>query len=504
MRGLWALLVLILLLAAGCPRESLAGHRCNDVHPCVAGFRCEVGRCVVAGEGEPLPPELAGLVGYSVAYRMQIPTTGARFHTTGAPYAYNAAAAITAPVTRVGYFLELVEAGERSWVYVELDAPLADAERLGVPTAQRGVLLQQDAAHARVLSNHPGVTPGDDLAELNLEFWPGNYQASNVDAPLSPANADDARYDFGDGSASLNAGHGSMQIHNHVEGRTLFGFSDWGGNNPTNHLELGIGNQPTGEPDWTFSDSADRYTLKNLIVVVDALPERPAIDGSVPGVPDNVLAHVPADTAARYRLLYDFDIPDMALLGGAAPPPYDADHSAEVPPGSFDRVAWYVELQRGLDPLQFVWVSAAAFTVQADHLGVPTVGSGAFFQHVLADGEIVSNVATEGTGLSTLNVEFWPTNYAEGNALPVPAASATTFDFGDTPTAGTHGSMQVHNHESGETVFAYNNWGAGDGNPGMSDLGIGNQPTGNSDWTFAENADGYAIKRLQVLVRGRP
>ena len=443
-------------------------------------------------------------MGYSVAYRMQIPTTGARFHTTGAPYAYNAAAAITAPVTRVGYFLELVEAGERSWVYVELDAPLADAERLGVPTAQRGVLLQQDAAHARVLSNHPGVTPGDDLAELNLEFWPGNYQASNVDAPLSPANADDARYDFGDGSASLNAGHGSMQIHNHVEGRTLFGFSDWGGNNPTNHLELGIGNQPTGEPDWTFSDSADRYTLKNLIVVVDALPERPAIDGSVPGVPDNVLAHVPADTAARYRLLYDFDIPDMALLGGAAPPPYDADHSAEVPPGSFDRVAWYVELQRGLDPLQFVWVSAAAFTVQADHLGVPTVGSGAFFQHVLADGEIVSNVATEGTGLSTLNVEFWPTNYAEGNALPVPAASATTFDFGDTPTAGTHGSMQVHNHESGETVFAYNNWGAGDGNPGMSDLGIGNQPTGNSDWTFAENADGYAIKRLQVLVRGRP
>ena len=64
--------------------------------------------------------------------------------------------------------------------------------------------------------------------------------------------------------------------------------------------------------------------------------------------------------------------------------------------------------------------------------------------------------------------------------------------------------MQVHNHESGETVFAYNNWGAASGNPGMSDLGIGTQATGSGDWTFAHNADGYVIKRLQVLVRARP
>ena len=35
----------------------------------------------------------------------------------------------------------------------------------------------------------------------------------------------------------------------------------------------------------------------------------------------------------------------------------------------------------------------------------------------------------------------------------------------------------------------------------MADLGIGNQPTGNPDWTFAGNAGSYQVKRLRVLVR---
>jgi hypothetical protein len=34
-----------------------------------------------------------------------------------------------------------------------------------------------------------------------------------------------------------------------------------------------------------------------------------------------------------------------------------------------------------------------------------------------------------------------------------------------------------------------------------ADIGIGNQPKGNPDWTFAENAGVYQAKRLRVLVR---
>ena len=61
--------------------------------------------------------------------------------------------------------------------------------------------------------------------------------------------------------------------------------------------------------------------------------------------------------------------------------------------------------------------------------------------------------------------------------------------------------MQIHDFARGETLFAYNRWG---GAAGVSDLGIGNAPSGNSDWTFAQSADDYTLRRLQVLVRERP
>ena len=60
--------------------------------------------------------------------------------------------------------------------------------------------------------------------------------------------------------------------------------------------------------------------------------------------------------------------------------------------------------------------------------------------------------------------------------------------------------MQVHNFEAKQTLFAFNHWGAGTG----CDLGIGNAPAGNPDWTFAKNGATYETKRLRVLVRIAP
>jgi sialate O-acetylesterase len=57
--------------------------------------------------------------------------------------------------------------------------------------------------------------------------------------------------------------------------------------------------------------------------------------------------------------------------------------------------------------------------------------------------------------------------------------------------------MQVHNHDAKQTLFALNNWKAGAG----ADVGIGNQPHDNPDWTFASNAKNYSVMRLVVLVR---
>jgi sialate O-acetylesterase len=59
--------------------------------------------------------------------------------------------------------------------------------------------------------------------------------------------------------------------------------------------------------------------------------------------------------------------------------------------------------------------------------------------------------------------------------------------------------MQVHNHDAKQTLFALNHWSEGS----RADLGIGNQPAGNLDWTFAGNAGTYTSARLRVLVRSR-
>ena len=81
----------------------------------------------------------------------------------------------------------------------------------------------------------------------------------------------------------------------------------------------------------------------------------------------------------------------------------------------------------------------------------------------------------------------------------MPNASAQAYDFGDEPSAPAdgYGSMQVHNHDAKQTLFALNHWSEA----GRADVGIGNQPKGSPDWTFAANAGSWQAMRLRVLVR---
>ena len=57
--------------------------------------------------------------------------------------------------------------------------------------------------------------------------------------------------------------------------------------------------------------------------------------------------------------------------------------------------------------------------------------------------------------------------------------------------------MQVHNFGQRQTVFAVNHWSSGGG----ADIGIGNSPGAQLDWTFTGNANSYTSKRLRVFVR---
>ncbi|HSI35948.1 MAG TPA: PEP-CTERM sorting domain-containing protein [Tepidisphaeraceae bacterium] len=229
---------------------------------------------------------------------------------------------------------------------------------------------------------------------------------------------------------------------------------------------------------------------------------------------------------ADYVVVYELDIPTTSagwntagVLTGAGG--YKTNNAASIPNGSFDRVGYYFELDGATaagrpNGWVFVTFDAAGFTNRADRTGVPSTTSAEFYQQNVSNMNVSSNVAgiVTGTGITTGNVEFWPSNYnqtngrAAGSGGPVLNASATTYDFGDggAGTSNGHASMQVHNYDidgagsgtAGQTLFAYNAWGA----VRTSELGIGNNPTAGQapDWTLTANAGSWTTKSLVVVV----
>ena len=207
---------------------------------------------------------------------------------------------------------------------------------------------------------------------------------------------------------------------------------------------------------------------------------------------DLLTMHIPE--SKNYQLALDLD---LTKLGATIN--YTTDHRSTLTQ-PIDRLAYFVELQQPDGTTQYVYASMDAFTTNLAHIGVPTAQSGAHFQQNLQHLNIWSNVKgiTTGTNLSGGNIEFWPDNYGEANSAGVPNASATAYDFGDQPfePKDGYGSMQIHNHDAKQTLFALNHWRNGP----TADLGLGNQHTAQPDWTFAANAANYRTARLRVLV----
>jgi sialate O-acetylesterase len=210
---------------------------------------------------------------------------------------------------------------------------------------------------------------------------------------------------------------------------------------------------------------------------------------------DWLSAHVPE--AKDYELVYDLD---LTKLGSSID--YDTDRHQDLRK-PFDRIAYALELQDKNLRTRHLFVSMDAFTDDPAKIAVPTVVSGAAFQQNVSNLNVVSNVKgiVNGTSLSGGNIEFWPNDYVQANVANVPSAAAESYDFGDQRREAPegYGCMQVHNHEAVQTLFSINSWRAGL----QADVGIGNQTTGELDWTFARNAGSYRTMRLKVLVRPR-
>jgi sialate O-acetylesterase len=213
------------------------------------------------------------------------------------------------------------------------------------------------------------------------------------------------------------------------------------------------------------------------------------------GEPD-LLTQIPE--ARTFAVVFDLDLAKLKR-----PAAYDIDNRATIT-RPFDRIAYLMELQKTGGPAQFVFVSMDAFTPDINKVGLPETSTGAKFQMKVASMNVHSNaegIAT-GIGLDGGNIEFWPNNYGPYNSTGIPNATNDKYDFGDTagdPVEG-YGCMQVHNHQAKQTIFAINKWQSGN----AAEIGIGNSPTGNPDYTFTNNGAAYSFKRLRVLVRQKP
>ncbi len=226
-------------------------------------------------------------------------------------------------------------------------------------------------------------------------------------------------------------------------------------------------------------------------------------------LPPEVAANV-GDLAANYSLVYASDVPVKGgtINGSSAGSPYSIDNSA-ANTNAFDRVAYYLELVTA-GVTNWVWVSFDALALDRTLIGYPTAAKKIVMQQRLANMDVRSNVAgiNAATASQAGNIEFWPNNYGQSDALGLGASSATDntgYDFGDSMSgapvaAAGHGSMQLHNAGDGTTLLALSNFGSGDNTLG---IGIGNRTGANTspDWTNAGNGGSYDSRRLYVFTR---
>ncbi|HNX36266.1 MAG TPA: Ig-like domain-containing protein [Kiritimatiellia bacterium] len=388
---------------------------------------------------------------------------------------------------RVAYYVELVlPSGTTQYLWAAMNPIATTPKKLGIPTFASGEIYQQTVTNLDVKCNVSGVVNGMGLTTGNIEFWPYDYSQGNA---LSIPNANGGTYDFGD-TRSTGGSHGCMQIHNYGASQTLFAINNFGGDGRP--LAVGIGNNPSGSPDWTLSDNANSYARRTLYVLV-----RPKTASDLPA---EIAANAGA-LASGFRRVYTLDIPVKGNFIGSSAAYRNISYQ---PAEAFDRIAYYAELVTAGGTTQYLWAAMDAFTNNAAKIAVPTPASGAIYQQKVSNLDVKSNVpgVVNGTGLTTGNIEFWPNDYSANNTLGIPNANEGTYDFGDTRSAGGgYGCMQIHNHGASQTLFAMNNWG-GDGRTLC--IGIGNNPSGSPDWTFADNAASYSRRTLHILVRPNP
>jgi len=209
---------------------------------------------------------------------------------------------------------------------------------------------------------------------------------------------------------------------------------------------------------------------------------------------DELLAYL----RQKRQLVYEYDLTSGSGFGDGTRVRYIADRSGSVT-GKISAVTYLMKLTDLHGRVSYVCIRLDAFTQDPKKLGVPVKASGAKFQQLVSNLYVISNVRGVMTGYIPVgNIEFWPNSASPRSLGKIRGASGTLFDIDDIPgipEVGS-GSMQIHNTVLRQTIMGYSNFRAGRN----ADVGIGNQKTGNPDWTFSRSVRLYKQARLYVFV----
>ncbi|MDP2678795.1 MAG: DUF4347 domain-containing protein, partial [Rhodoferax sp.] len=198
---------------------------------------------VIQGQGNVAPSFTQ--VGTSLLYETTTPT----FTSFAPTYALNNASSFgSTPISRIGYRMEMntTEAPNTPYyaeVWFDAWAGVTAAD-LAVPTGANAITIQRDVTNLSVSSNYAGVTNGTALAG-RLEIWPYDYGTTGGDS---------GKYDYSD-TSNGGGSYGSFQVFNMSETTPQTVFA-WNSHNNIAGPDLGLGNQPSSHPDWTFAGTA--------------------------------------------------------------------------------------------------------------------------------------------------------------------------------------------------------------------------------------------------------
>jgi len=258
-------------------------------------------------------------------------------------------------------------------------------------------------------------------------------------------------------------------------------------------------------PDWY---GEDRMAETYLAAIQTALAEAEA--GWTPNASETYPAttgaenNVPSAFLAGYTRARVFDVAahngQTLAIDGVVP--YEDFSESTAATTDISRVGYYIELKRKDDSqtqfnglTRWMWVSLDAFNDRTiDTVGVP-LAARAVTQGKGTRLRIATNMPGIESTTADANdvegwIEFWPNSYSDtASGLVDAPANVYKFDWNDTYSDGSYGSMQLHRLTPGarqpaQVLFAFNRWTSSSN----YEIGLGNFShitLGSMDWTFS-------------------